>query len=106
MGVGGVQRRRGRSAKCTTAGGKKEHGFIKGYICFKTIRIMSTKRLLIAAVAVLCIGLFFYFKPAPDRSTEAAAQQVEAQVLFTAMSTGQVGHYLNEVISVTGVVQA
>jgi hypothetical protein len=71
----------------------------------KTIRIVSTKaRLLIAAVAVLCIGLFFYFKPAPDRSTEAAAQQVEAKLLFAEMSTGQVAHYLNEVISVTGVV--
>ena len=68
---------------------------------------MSAKaRLLIAALAVLCIGLFFYFKPAPDRSTEAAAQQVGAEVLFTGMSTGQVSHYLNEVISVTGVVQS
>ena len=68
---------------------------------------MSAKvRLLITAVAVLCIGLFFYFKPAPDRSTEAAAQQVEAHVLFTEMSTGQVAQYLNEVISVTGVVQS
>ena len=68
---------------------------------------MSAKaRLLIAAVAVLCIGLFFYFKPAPDRSTEAAQQQVEAQVLYMAMSTGQVAQYLNEVISVTGVVQS
>ena len=71
----------------------------------KTIRIVSTKaRLLIAAVTVLCIGLFFYFKPAPDRSTEAAAQQVEAKLLFAEMSTGQVAHYLNEVISVKGVV--
>ena len=71
----------------------------------KTIRIVSTKvRLLIAAVTVLCIGLFFYFKPAPERSTEAAAQQVEAKLLFAEMSTGQVAHYLNEVISVTGVV--
>ena len=107
LGVGGVQRWRDWSAKCTTASGKKEHGFIKGYLCFKTIRIMSTKaRLLIAAIVVLCIGLFFYFKPAPDRSTEAAAQQVGAEVLFTGMSTGQVSHYLNEVISVTGVVQS
>ena len=80
---------------------------MKGYICSKTIRIMSAKaRLLIVAVAVLCIGLFFYFKPSPDRSTEAAAKQVEAQVLYTEMSTGQVSHYLNEVISVTGVVQS
>ena len=63
-----------------------------------------TARLLIAAVAVLCIGLFFYFKPAPDRSSEAAAQQVEAKVLFAEMSTGQVAHYLNEVVSVTGVI--
>ena len=71
----------------------------------KTIRIVSPKaRLLIAAVTVLCIGLFFYFKPAPDRSTEAAAQQVEAKLLFAEMSTGQVAHYLNEVISVKGVV--
>lgn len=71
----------------------------------KTIRIVSTKaRLLIAAVTVLCIGLFFYFKPAPDRSIEAAAHQVEAKLLFAEMSTGQVAHYLNEVISVTGVV--
>ena len=71
----------------------------------KTIRIVSTKaRLLIAAVTVLCIGLFFYFKPAPDRSTEAAAQQVEAKLLFAEMSNGQVAHYLNEVISVKGVV--
>ena len=68
---------------------------------------MSTKaRLLIAAIVVLCIGLFFYFKPAPDRSTEAAAQQVGAEVLFTGMSAGQVSHYLNEVISVTCVVQS
>ena len=63
-----------------------------------------TARLLIAAVAVLCIGLILYFKPAPDRSSEAAAQQVEPKVLFAEMSTGQVAHYLNEVISVTGVV--
>ena len=67
---------------------------------------MSTKaRLLIAAVAILCTGLFFYFKPAPDRSTEAAAKQVDAEVLFTEMSTGQVAYYFNEVIRVTGVVQ-
>ena len=86
---------------------KKGGCFSKGYICFKTNFIMSTKaRLFIAALVVLCVGLFFYFQPAPDRSTEAAAQQVEAKVLFQEMSTGQVGHYLNEVISVTGVVQS
>ena len=67
---------------------------------------MSAKaRLLIAAVAVLCIGLFFYFKPAPDRSVEAASQRVEAKAL-TAMSKDEAAPYLNEVISVTGVVQS
>ena len=68
---------------------------------------MSAKaRLLIAAVAVLCIGLFFYFKPAPDRSVEAASQRVEAKALYVAMSKDEAAPYLNEVISVTGVVQS
>ena len=87
--------------------GRREEGtrVHQGLHLLQNHPVMSiTARLLIAAVAVLCIGLFFYFKPAPDRSSEAAAQQVEAKVLFAEMSTGQVAHYLNEVISVTGVV--
>ena len=78
----------------------------KGYICFITHCIMSTKaRLLIAAVVGLCIGLFFYFKPAPDRSVEAASQRVEAKALYVAMAKGEAAPYLNEVINVTGVVK-
>ena len=88
------------------AEGKKEDGFIKGYICFKISRIMSTKaRLLLAALVVLCIGLFFYFQPAPDRSEEAASQRVEAKALYVAMSKGEAASHLNEVINVTGVVK-
>ena len=86
--------------------GKEEEGLSKGYICLKSNRIMSTKaRLLIAALVVLCIGLFFYFKPAPDRSVEAASQRVEAKALYVAMSKGEAALYLNEVINVTGVVK-
>jgi len=67
---------------------------------------MSTKaRLLLAVLVGLCIGLFFYFKPAPDRSVEAASQQVEAKLLYVAMSKGETAMYLNEVINVTGVVK-
>lgn len=67
---------------------------------------MSTKaRLLIAVVFVVCIGLFFYFKPAPDRSVEVASQRVEAKALHMAMSKGEAAPYLNEVINVTGVVK-
>lgn len=67
---------------------------------------MSTKlRMLIAAAALLGIGLFLYFKPSPDRSVEEAALRVDAKVLYVAMSTGEVTTYLNEVIDVTGVIK-
>ena len=86
--------------------GKKGGCFSKGYICFKTNSIMSTKaRLFIAALVVLCVGLFFYFQPAPDRSEEAASQRVEAKALYMAMSKGEAATYFNEVINVTGVVK-
>ena len=78
----------------------------QGVHLFQTNSIMSTKtRLFIVALVGLCIGLFFYFKPAPDRSVEAASQRVEAKVLYVAMSKGEAATYLNEVINVTGVVK-
>ncbi len=79
---------------------------VRGYICFKSVRHMSTKlRMFIAAAALLGIGLFLYFKPSPDRSVEEAALRVDAKVLYMAMSTGEVTTYLNEVIDVTGVIK-
>jgi hypothetical protein len=78
----------------------------QGVHLFQTNSIMSTKtRLFIVALVGLCIGLFFYFKPAPDRSVEAASQRVEAKVLYVAMSKGEAATYLNEVINVTGLVK-
>ena len=106
MGLGGIQGDVIGQRNVQRGSGKKGGCFSKGYICFKTNCIMSTKaRLLIAAVVGLCIGLFFYFKPAPDRSVEAASQRVEAEVLYVAMSEGESAAYLNKVINVSGVVK-
>ena len=78
----------------------------QGVHLFQTNSIMSTKaRFFIVALVGLCIGLFFYFKPAPDRSVEAASQRVEAKALYVAMAKGEAAPYLNEVINVTGVVK-
>jgi hypothetical protein len=64
-----------------------------------------TLRLFLLAALAVGTGLFFYFKPAPDRSTESASKVVEAKVLFKDMSGGEAAEYLDQVVAVSGQVK-
>jgi hypothetical protein len=64
-----------------------------------------TLRLFLLAALAVGTGLFFYFKPAPDRSTESASIVIEAKELFMLMSDGAVPEYLDEIVAVSGQVK-
>ena len=64
-----------------------------------------TLRLLLLAALAVGIGLFFYFKPAPDRSTESASTVFEAKELFMLMYDGAATEYLDQIVAVSGQVK-
>ena len=66
---------------------------------------MTKPRILLAAILVAAIGLFFYFQPAPDRSVESAELAVESKALYKALAGGEKAAYLDRVVAVTGAVK-